>query len=37
MTACGKCSEMIPGAIPTTHEKVTGLKSESLPGFIPEL
>jgi hypothetical protein len=33
---CANLSEMIPGNIPTASQKVTGLKSESAPGFIPE-
>jgi len=27
---------MIPVSVPTTRQKVTGFKSESLTGFIPE-
>ncbi len=33
---CGNLSEMIPISVPTTAEKVIGLKSESVIGFIPE-
>ncbi len=32
----GNRSEMIPVRVPTTGQKVTGLKSESVTGFIPE-
>jgi hypothetical protein len=32
----GNRSEMIPVSVPTTRQKVTGFKSESLTGFIPE-
>ena len=33
---CGNLSEMIPVRVPTGSQKVTGLKSESVTGFIPE-
>ena len=33
---CGNRSEMIPVKVPTTSQKVTGLKSESVTGIIPE-
>jgi hypothetical protein len=32
----GTPSEMIPGSVPIIGQKVTGLKSESVPSFIPE-
>jgi hypothetical protein len=33
---CENLSEMIPVRVPTKSPKVTGLKSESVTGFIPE-
>ena len=33
---CGNLPEMVPISVPTTAEKVIGLKSESVTGFIPE-